>query len=87
MTPAASGIPFTLLLKSRTASVANYTGIKQTVERPSSNMCCPLLARASVPAGFVVWVRDDDELGVGNDGRPLLLPDFLGKHKQHKSGA
>lgn len=38
----------------------------------------------SVPAGIVVWIGDDDELRVGNDGRPLLLPYFLGKHKRHK---
>lgn len=30
-----------------------------------------------VPARLIVWKRDDDELRVGNDGRPLLLPYVL----------
>lgn len=30
-----------------------------------------------VPARFIVREGDDDELRVGNDGRPLLLPDLL----------
>lgn len=52
---------------------------KQTV--PPIYLLCGAL---SVPAGIVVWIGDDDELRVGNDGRPLLLPYFLGKHKRHK---
>lgn len=28
-------------------------------------------------AGLIMWERYDDELRVGNDGRPLLLPDVL----------
>ena len=37
------------------------------------------------PAGLIVRIRDDDELRVGNDGRPLLLAYVLGNHQQHKN--
>lgn len=30
-----------------------------------------------VPAGLIVRVRDDNELRVGDDGCPLLLPGLL----------
>lgn len=32
-----------------------------------------------VPARLIMRVGDDDELRVGNDGRPLLLPYLLKK--------
>ncbi len=35
------------------------------------------------PAGLIVWEGDDDELRVGNDGRPLLLPYFLRRYRKH----
>ena len=40
-----------------------------------------------VPAGFVVWVGDDNELRVGNDGRPLLLPYVLERQRKHMKSA
>lgn len=36
-----------------------------------------------VPARLIVWKRDDDELRVGNDGCPLLLPYVLERYRQH----
>lgn len=36
-----------------------------------------------VPAGLIVWKGDDDELRVGNDGCPLLLPYVLERYRQH----
>lgn len=42
-------------------------------------------ASAGVPAGLVVWEGDDDELRVGNDGRPLLLPYLLRRERGRKA--
>ena len=38
---------------------------------------------ADVPAGLIVREGDDDELRVGNDGRPLLLPYVLERYRRH----
>lgn len=35
-----------------------------------------------VPAGSIVRVGDDDELRVGDDGRPLLLPNVLERDRK-----
>lgn len=41
------------------------------------NSCIPRPHGMQVPARFIVREGDDDELRVGNNGRPFLLPDLL----------
>lgn len=88
--PAVEGITFTLCkvchlmapdraAKRPNAFLSRFCVCKQTV--PPIYLLYNVL---SVPAGIVVWIGDDDELRVGDDGRPLLLPHFLGKRKRHK---
>lgn len=56
-----------------------WPSVTSTGHRPPDTQGGFVWAWCCVPAGLIAWVRDDDELGVGNDGRPLLLPYFLGK--------
>lgn len=88
--PAVEGITFTLCrvchLKAsdRAAKKLNVFSSGLCVCKQTVPPIYLLYSVLSVPAGIVVWIGDDDELRVGNDGRPLLLPYFLGKHKRYK---
>lgn len=91
--PAVVGITFTLcrvchlMAPDRAAKKPNVFLSRLCVRKQTVPPIYLLYSVLSVPAGIVVWIGDDDELRVGNDGRPLLLPYFLGKHKRHNDAS